>query len=250
MSRTEETAYRFRWVILIAGGLCLGGYFISWYSPEILSILFTWGLVTSVLVWLFVSPQRDWAVELAHRTPSAKRAIFSTSIIISCLSAVLLITLPGEAIGMILVETFGPWMGYYCGYYYIGICWLLWVGVFYLFWQKYKRQDMYTIKKKLVLYVLYGVTFETIILALIYALAESEYSFYAQTSRAGLFFGCYAMFWVYGTGLSLLFARKKYLDLKSAPVCIECGYDLRGSVSSTCPECGEAVPDGVNREIP
>ncbi len=54
-----------------------------------------------------------------------------------------------------------------------------------------------------------------------------------------------------GSGIAMWFTREDIrrrlrteLVRKSIPVCIPCGYNLKGNVSGICPECGEpCAPD-------
>ncbi len=40
---------------------------------------------------------------------------------------------------------------------------------------------------------------------------------------------------------------REQLIAKGVPICIECGYDLRGQVDPRCPECGRAFDPGLIR---
>ncbi len=50
--------------------------------------------------------------------------------------------------------------------------------------------------------------------------------------------GCFA------TGLGTWIMRERRADLRRANLCVDCKYDLRGSESSICPECGHDRTDG------
>ena len=52
------------------------------------------------------------------------------------------------------------------------------------------------------------------------------------------------LLWAFGPGIILLYWREKYRRQRMLPTCIECGYDLRGTISagrSECPECGAGI---------
>jgi predicted RNA-binding Zn-ribbon protein involved in translation (DUF1610 family) len=60
-------------------------------------------------------------------------------------------------------------------------------------------------------------------------------------------FGYYTIA-VAGLALLLLFHRRRItvsirqqLNANNIPVCMKCGYDLRGRLSHACPECGTPV---------
>lgn len=41
----------------------------------------------------------------------------------------------------------------------------------------------------------------------------------------------------------LLKSLRKEMNSQGIPVCLRCGYDLKGSVGAACPECGERIPE-------
>lgn len=65
---------------------------------------------------------------------------------------------------------------------------------------------------------------------------------------AGLFYGC-------GISLALRWGLRdpvrrhlrRWLVQFGVPICIPCGYDLRGQVEPRCPECGEAFDPSLLR---
>jgi len=66
----------------------------------------------------------------------------------------------------------------------------------------------------------------------------------------GICAGIYVMLFSFGPGIALLFLRPRYRreQMEASPVCMECSYDLRGSLaagSTTCPECGSTIPEAV-----
>ena len=65
----------------------------------------------------------------------------------------------------------------------------------------------------------------------------------------GLLVGIYVTFWSLGPAIMLLFLMDSYRQQRNAPLCLACGYDLRGSIpagSTACPECGEPIPTQAN----
>lgn len=66
----------------------------------------------------------------------------------------------------------------------------------------------------------------------------------------GICAGIYVMIFSFGPGIVLLFLRPRYRreQMEAVPVCVQCSYDLRGSLaagSTACPECGIAIPEAV-----
>ncbi|NLX15275.1 MAG: hypothetical protein GXY44_16730 [Phycisphaerales bacterium] len=45
------------------------------------------------------------------------------------------------------------------------------------------------------------------------------------------------------------FLREKLVE-KGVPICIECGYDLRGQIEPRCPECGTGYDPDLLKQPP
>jgi hypothetical protein len=56
---------------------------------------------------------------------------------------------------------------------------------------------------------------------------------------AGNLVGVYAFEWYVVRDSQRRYLRER-LATKGVPICIACGYDLRGQVDPRCPECGKA----------
>ncbi len=120
------------------------------------------------------------------------------------------------------------------------VCWIVWSVVFLFYW---KRHDRYVGLTKLTRALLAGSALETLIAAPTIAFVrDPENCFCARGSFFGLLFGLSAVFCVFGPGVLMLYLRQRYIAERLLPLCSRCHYNLTGSVSKTCPECGEPIP--------
>jgi hypothetical protein len=69
---------------------------------------------------------------------------------------------------------------------------------------------------------------------------------YLSSGLAGMFIGGFS-------GLAVQFLWRKpcqrylreQLNARGVPICVQCGYDLRGQIDPRCPECGKAFDPGL-----
>lgn len=122
----------------------------------------------------------------------------------------------------------------------IGIAWAVWV---FLFWRYWKAGDRYTQLTRMIRGLLVGSILEVFVATAVHAFTYRRDDCYCcRGSYTGLVFGGTVLLWVFGPGIVLLYKREKYRQRLLVPVCLECGYDLRGITADKCPECGEAIP--------
>lgn len=67
------------------------------------------------------------------------------------------------------------------------------------------------------------------------------YMYAKLSSYRGLFIGICFGLWMFGA--TILSASRACTCSHNQSICAECGYDLRGSASQNCPECGASISD-------
>ena len=125
--------------------------------------------------------------------------------------------------------------------------WVIWSIVFFIYW---RQGDRYTQMGRMIRGLLAGSFLETFVATGVQVWNPNQEDCYcARGSYTGVVFGLAVLLWCFGPGIVLLFMREHYrrAQLTGAhPVCLDCGYDLRGTIEanrSTCPECGATVND-------
>ena len=221
--------------------------------------------------WFFLRPRKQWTMRQTLAGRPMKRSIFSAALIASLLSVGVAATLleipdwwrysvssdwvPGQQLGVATpapadgsasptrrdvddVE-FRTWPGLLA----IAIAWSLWA---FLFWRYWRAGDRYTQLTRMIRGLLVGSILEVFIATTVHAFTYRRDDCYCcRGSYTGLVFGGTALLWVFGPGLILLYKRERYRQRLLVPVCIECGYDLRGIAAEKCPECGQTIPREV-----
>jgi len=225
--------------------------------------------------WIFLRPRRQWTMRQTFRGRPMKRSIFSAALISSLLSVGLAATLlevpdwwryvvssdwaPGQGLGAVSSAPsddstsptstptqrnfddvdFRVWPGLLA----IAIAWGFWA---FMFWRYWKAGDRYTQLTRMLRGLLVGSILEVFIATTVHAFTYRRDDCYCcRGSYTGLVFGGTALLWVFGPGLVLLYKRERHRQRLLLPVCIECGYDLRGISVDKCPECGKPIPAEV-----
>ncbi|GEM_PF-971085 len=225
--------------------------------------------------WLFLRPRKQWTMRQTLAGRPMKRSIFAAALIASLLSVGALatileipdwwryiVTTNGDVRSAIDSSDSGPpqqtpiaqtgssvlspgeaefrvWPGLLA----IGVAWALWA---FLFWRYWKAGDRYTQMTKMIRGLLVGSVLEVFVATTVHAFAYRRDDCYCcRGSYTGLVFGGTALLWVFGPGIVLLYKREKYRQRLLVPVCLECGYDLRGITAEKCPECGKAIPSEI-----
>ena len=273
MTRNQNIAYRLRWLILIVGLLCLAaGVWWVVVAPPLEHGAGTIGTlphaalhsVTSlvgiddveepwigvpylgvflVTQWLFLRPRKGLAVRIMSVGRPMKLAVVAAAFIAMLLTAGMVAT---------LLEMPNRWyndwnfpenkfltFALFCGIPMI--VWLVWSVIFFVYW---RQGDHYTQMGKMIRGLLGGSVLELIAATAIYVWnPQKEDCYCARGSYTGLVLGGTVALWCFGPGIVLLFMREKYRRHKFN-LCINCGYDLRGSIpagATSCPECGAAM---------
>lgn len=282
MTRYQGIAYRLRWLVLIVGLLCLaaGVFWLTnplwpqwevfsgpmdigaglmgvmgwWFADQGTPKLFDHGYgpvlagylgVFLLTQWLLLAPRRDWQVRLARTGRPMKRAVISAGLIGAVLTVGLFAT---------IMEVGGWWLDFIRGadgpdepqcwlpLCAMAIAWIAWSAVFFVYW---RQGDRYTQLGKMIRGLLAGSFLELIAATAVYAWDphEQQECYCFRGSYTGLVLGGTVALWCFGPGIVLLFMREKYRRRKFS-LCLNCGYDLRGSIpagATTCPECGAAI---------
>ena len=273
MTGYQDIAYRLRWLILIAGLLCLtaGLWWVVLAPPlehgagmigtlahaALQSLTSLVGIddveepwigvpylgVFLVTQWFFLRPRKGLAVRLMSTGRPMRRAVVAAGFIAMLVTAGMVAT---------LLEIPNWWYtnGYFPDNKFVAlalfcgiplIVWLVWSVIFFIYW---RQGDHYTQLGKMIRGLLGGSVLEMIAATAVYVWnPHKEDCYCARGSYTGLVFGGTVALWCFGPGIVLLFMREKYRRHKFN-LCLNCGYDLRGSIpagSTNCPECGAAI---------
>ncbi len=272
MTKAQSIAYKLRWLILIAGLGCLATWlwfvlipfwhndpsFVIFPVPLLVFMPHDWpfqhemsnyaidvalflGLFL-VTQWLFLRPRRGWQPQLVAVSRPMKSAMVAAAFVAMLLSVGLVATLL-ELPNLWSRIYDGPSLGYYyavCGT--MALMWAVWFLIFFIYW---KQGDRYTQLGHMIRALIAGSFLEGFVATGVYAWnPHNEDCYCARGSYTGLVFGGTALLWCFGPGIILLFMREKYRRERLLPTCMECGYDLRGTIAAgrtECPECGAAI---------
>lgn len=278
MTKSQRTAYRFRWWLLALGlvfemlamGFVLAPLLITKIGEfEPIGLMGTplylidsdeFGYLVHALVvlgflmlgqWFFLRPSRLLAIRLtAHGRP------LNASVVVAAAMAMLL-TLGAFSL---VLECFGRWkpfvfpnnqgghlippglIGIWAG---MLVVWCFWALLFHRYW---RDGDRYTQLGRMVRALVAGSMLEAIIATPVQAYASRQTDCYCERgSYTTLVCSGAVLFWAFGPGIVLLFLRENYRRSRLFPRCHGCGYDLRGS-GERCPECGRTVLAGDSSE--
>jgi len=271
MTRAKEKAYRFRRVILIAGIFYLLAA-IAWailpltpifdkcdaeksFCPMgLLETPLTPGgasgegayaagvlaLIGSLLLaqWMFVRPRGAWVARLASQGKPLKSAIIAAA------AMAMLLTLGVFSLVCELVahERWEFWMdkGFDSSWpmLYLAMLavWIVWVLIFAVYW---RQGDRYTQLGRMIRALVAGSFLEAFVAVPVHvAVRRPNECYCSRGTYTTLVCAGTVLFWAFGPGIVLLYAREKYRQAKLFPRCQKCDYDLRGNESGVCPECG------------
>jgi len=122
----------------------------------------------------------------------------------------------------------------------MAVSWAAW-GV--LLWRYSRSLDEWTWLSRITRGLLAGSVAESMVAALVHAAVYQRDDCYcSRGSYSGMVLGGSVLLWAFGPALVLLYLRerRRRADL-IAERCVQCGYDLRGSLLAgrrQCPECG------------
>lgn len=125
--------------------------------------------------------------------------------------------------------------GVYVG---MGLGWLAWTIVFYIYW---RQGDRYTQLGKMIRGLVAGSLLETLVAVPVHIWAVRQRECYCDRGTyTTLVFSGTVLLWAFGPGIVLLYMRERCRQARLFPKCPDCGYDLRAS-REKCPECGRPV---------
>jgi hypothetical protein len=277
MTRWQNRAYRFRRLILIAGILytllALGWMTIPYWGEAVfgdnpfgpdsiyaglygtplgagelgielgeagyaVNLVLVVGLLL-LAQWAFLRPGNGFVVRLADQGRPLKSAVIAAAVMSALLTTGLISLL------MELPNWWQPTMeahdGWGIGYIWAGmlVAWGVWAWVFFIYW---RQGDRYTQLGKMIRGLIVGSVLEVFIAVPVHVWAARQRECYCcRGTYTTLVLAGTVMLWAFGPGIILLYWREKYRRQRVLPTCIECGYDLRGTIAagrSECPECG------------
>ncbi len=192
--------------------------------------------------WVFLCPGKGFTVRLAEQGRPLKSAVIAAAVMAA------LLTTGGIALLMELPNWWQPTMEAHDGWgiFYIWagmlIAWGFWAWIFFIYW---RQGDRYTQFGKMIRGLIVGSVLEVFIAVPVHVWAARERECYCcRGTYTTLVLAGTVLLWAFGPGIILLYWREKYRHQRVLPTCIECGYDLRGTISagrSKCPECGAKI---------
>ena len=205
-----------------------------------------------VLQGFFLWPQRRWLPDLAQQGRPMKVSLLVAGLMAALLTVGLLATLleipnwwmkvTHQPEGSIPYGS-GDARDWPAGLAIL-TAWIVWTVVFFVYWW---QGDRYTQLGRMIRGLIAGSILEMLVAIPVQALTYKRDDCYcARGSYTGLVLGGTVLLWAFGPGIVLLFMREKYRRHRLLLTCMDCGYDLRGSVaagSTTCPESGAEIPD-------
>lgn len=278
MSHAQDTAYRLRWVILVAGVIGVAAGVVYLFAP-LLNDTLDWELVgllglpfvglevdetTYALIaggylgvflltqWFFLRPRGDLAIRLTATGTPMRRAIISAAFMAALLDIgllAILLEVPDRWVPVAYRQRgqYGPdsprvWL-------FGLVLAITWAGWAWLFLAYFKSGDQYTRLSRILRGLFAGSVLELVVAAPVHAWVASRRNCYcARGSYTGLIFAGTVLLWCFGPGIVLLFLREKYRREKllsgRGVECPQCGYNLTGTLDAgrtQCPECGAHV---------
>lgn len=247
---------KLRWILLILGMLCLGrGLIFFWLSTEQQNGSHSIGMLMLGIFffsqWLFLRPGRHCLFKLANDPRPMKLSI-------ALLAVVMTFTTAGMAFVLFEVfsieegiEAFFASMGIGFFWFTLALSWGLWAVFFYWRW-RVCSVNRYTALARILRTCFAGTLLELITGLCAYAtIKDPDNCNCARGSYIGFCLGSTAMLWLFGPGIALVFLYERQKRLYRRTICIQCKYELRGSVNNVppiCPECGTPFdPQEINR---
>ena len=190
--------------------------------------------------WLFLRPRGPWIARLATEGKPLKSAI-----IVAAAMAMLLTLGVGSLLCEILwSERWSDWMDkgfnsiWPVLYFSMLLTWIAWTLIFVAYW---RQGDRYTQLGRMIRALVAGSFLEAFVAVPVHvAITRQRECYCSRGTYTTLVCAGTVLFWAFGPGIVLLYAREKYRQTKLYPRCPHCDYDLRGSTSGVCPECGKS----------
>lgn len=192
--------------------------------------------------WAFLRPSRIFTARLAAQGRPLKSAVIAAAAMAMLLTAgliTLLLELP-DWWEPILDTPVWPVHGSIWAAMFL--LWGLWAWVFFVYW---RGGDRYTRLGRMIRALVAGSLAEVLVAVPVHIWATRQRECYCfRGTYTTLVFAGIVLLWAFGPGIVLLYMHERYRRARLFPMCVKCGYDLRGS-SEACPECGTPLPQGT-----
>ena len=267
MTKAKLTARRFRRVLLVVGIVYTAAALFWPFAPYLNEYLgeeraglmgtplapfldlneWSYGVIATLAVglvllaqWAFLRPGRVWTARLTTRGKPLKSAVIAAAgmaMLLTIGAVALILELPDWWEKLIDQESFGVWVLLWLA---MLLVWLFWAWVFFVYW---RQGDRYTQLGRMIRGLLAGSLLEALVALPVHIWAANQRECYcARGSYTALVFSGTVLLWAFGPGIVLLFLHEHYRRMRLYPRCLNCGYQLTGNTSGTCPECGEKTP--------
>lgn len=278
MTKAKLTARRFRRVLLVVGivyvlaalSWLIGPFLIDYISDDFggmglmgtllcpwedpgrlvyaVNITFVVGLIL-LAQWAFLRPGRVWTARLTTKSRPLKSAVIAAAAMAMLLTIgalALLLDLAGHAgfpdcWGWLMVEkehdlpTWSAW-----AWVLVLAVWIFWAWIFFVYW---RQGDRYTQLGRMIRALIAGSVVEAFVAIPAHIWTSRPRDCYCERNTyTSLVFAGTVLLWAFGPGIVLLFLHEHYRRMRLYPRCLNCGYQLTGNTSGTCPECGEKTP--------
>ena len=277
MTAPREVSRRLRWLLLVAGIVCvLGG--LGWailpyfgdaplveaifvgdaepmgllgtpLNPGLLEGSRTGYTVSLVLVvgllllaqWAFLRPGRGFLGRMTARGRPMRSAVLVAALMAALLTTglvALLLELPNWW-EVLMSDGWGRVAMLWAG---MLVVWGIWTCVFFLYW---RAGDRYTWSTRVIRGLVAGSVLELLVAVPAHVLVTRQRECYClRGTYSALVLAGVVLIWVFGPGLVLLFMRERLRRARLFPTCTRCGHELRGSIDAgreVCPECGHRI---------
>lgn len=190
--------------------------------------------------WGFLRPRRAWTANLAAEGKPLKSAIIVAA------AMAMLLTLGAGALSFELFDSWADWMDKEFSsaapwiYGAMLAAWVMWALIFAAYW---RQGDRYTQLGRMIRALVAGSFLEAFVAVPVHvAVTRQRECYCSRGTYTTLVCAGTVLFWAFGPGIVLLYAREKYRQAKLfSPRCANCDYDLRGNLSGVCPECGRTI---------
>lgn len=196
--------------------------------------------------WYFLRPRGAWVARLTTNGRPLRASIIvaaAMAMLLSLGAVALLLELPDRWANWMDEGTFtraAPTMG--AG---MLIVWAIWFLIFAAYW---RQGDRFTQLGRMIRGLVAGSLVEAFVAIPVHIWTTRQRECYcARGSYTTLVCAGTVLLWAFGPGLLLLYAREKHRMARLHPRCSQCDYDLRGSASGVCPECGTAATPTLDR---
>jgi hypothetical protein len=209
-----------------------------WYAIQIALFL---GLLL-LAQWAFLRPGRIFTARLSAQGRPLKSAVIAAAAMAMLLTVgliALLLELPDWWEPIIDPNNPTVPVGVWAVMF---LLWGLWACVFFVYW---RGGDRYTRLGRMIRGLVAGSFAEVLVAIPVHVWATRQRECYCfRGTYTTLVFAGIVLLWAFGPGIVLLYMHERYRRARLFPMCVRCGYDLRGS-SEACPECGTPIPQGT-----